>query len=283
VLVEGWTVDFEGPTKPTDHPKLQVHLALGNLSTRARKPWNHKQRSQAEPLGIAADPRWVWHEIGHVLLMACMGEPQFRFCHSPGDALAAIVNDPRSELAKDANWRGATFPWVFLPRRHDRCVTHGWSWGGALHYALSKVPESQAPRRKGYWTEQILSSSLFRLYRCVGGDSARNQLLEHRVHVRDAPSHYCVYLIMRAIQMLGPSTTVPALRPEQLVAALIDADATTIGWNVTLPAEWNPPNLHFERVGGCVHKVIRWAFEAQGMFTGSNSNAPGYPPPVDLY
>src|SRR5262249_22324495 len=48
VLVEGWTVDFEGPTKPTDHPKLQVHLALGNLSTRARKPWNHKQRSQAE-------------------------------------------------------------------------------------------------------------------------------------------------------------------------------------------------------------------------------------------
>src|SRR5262249_59022022 len=90
VLVEGWTVDFEGPTKPADHPKLQVHLALGNLSTRARKPWNHKQRSQAEPLGIAADPRWVWHEIGHVLLMACSGETQFRFCNGPSDALAAI-------------------------------------------------------------------------------------------------------------------------------------------------------------------------------------------------
>ena len=88
---------------------------------------------------------------------------------------------------------------------------------------------------------------------------------------------------MKAIQMLGPSTAVPALRPEQLVAALIDADTTTQVWNVTLPADWNPPSLQFHRIGGCVHKVIRWAFEAQGMYTGSNSNAPGYPPPVDIY
>ena len=189
VLVEGWRVDFEGPTQAGDHPKLQMHLGLANLSTRARKPWKGNERSQAEPLGIAADPRWIWHELGHVLLMACVGEPQFRFCHSPGDALAAIVADPRSELAKDANWRGATFPWVFLPRRHDRSVAQGWSWGGSLHYALSKVPESQAPRRKGYWTERdslfiaVPALSLHRRRHCaesIARVAAERSRLRHR-------------------------------------------------------------------------------------------------------
>jgi hypothetical protein len=34
-----------------------------------------------------------------------------------------------------------------------------------------------------------------------------------------------------------------------------------------------------------VHKVIRWAFEAQGMYSaaGTISNTPGLPPPVDIY
>ena len=119
-----------------------MHLALADLSTRARKPWDGMKRSPAEPLGIAADARWIWHEIGHVLLTTSVGELQFRFAHSPGDALAAIVSDPESELATDPNWRGSTFPWVFLPRRHDRCVAVGWSWGGTMHYALSQVPNS---------------------------------------------------------------------------------------------------------------------------------------------
>ncbi len=148
ILAEGFSVDFEGPTPPDKRPGLEMHLALGDLSTRGRKPWNGKERSPAEPLGIAADARWIWHEIGHVLLMASVGELQFRFAHSAGDALAAIVSDPRSALATDINWRGATFPWVFLPRRHDRCVCQGWSWGGGLHYALSqglRYPESEFP------------------------------------------------------------------------------------------------------------------------------------------
>ena len=171
VLPEGWSADYVGPTTLGDRPFLQMHLALGDLSTRARKPWNRTNRSPAEPLGIAADARWIWHEIGHVLLMCSVGELEFRFAHSAGDALAAIVSDPRSQLAADDVWRGLTFPWVFTPRRHDRCVSHGWSWGGLLHSALAEVPNSTPPRRKGYWTEQILSSSLFRLYRCIGGDT----------------------------------------------------------------------------------------------------------------
>ena len=172
VRVKGFPDNFEGPV-PGDKPPpiIEMHLALADLSTRARKPWDGKKRSPAEPLGIAADARWIWHEIGHVLLTTSVGELQFRFAHSPGDALAAIVSDPESELAKDPNWRGSTFPWVFLPRRHDRCVTNGWSWSGGLHYGLSQVQDSVGPRRKAYWSEQILSSSLFRLYRCIGGDT----------------------------------------------------------------------------------------------------------------
>ena len=291
VLPEGWPVDYVGPTKLGDRPILQLHLALGDLSTRARKPWDGKTRSPAEPLGIAADARWIWHEIGHVLLMCSVGELEFRFAHSAGDALAAIASDPQSQLAGDANWRGATFPWVFTPRRHDRCVSHGWSWGGSLHYAMSQVPDSTPPRRKGYWTEQILSSSLFRLYRAIGGDTkvvgTQNQPDQF---ARERASHYSVYLIMRGIQILPTSTTVLANEPDQLVSALIDADIGTMSWDVAWDVTFPPPpystkSFTFRRIGGCVHKVIRWAFEVQGLYSvaGTITNAPGLPPPVDVY
>jgi hypothetical protein len=281
VLVEGWPVDFKGPTKPGQRPGLQMHLAMAGLSTRARKPWSGKACSAAEPLGIAADARWIWHEIGHILLMASVGELQFRFAHSPGDALAAIASDPRSTLAQDANWRGATFPWVNTPRRHDRCVSHGWSWGGGLHYAASQVPMSQQPRRKAYWTEQILSSSLFRLYRSIGGDTTSAISREADAQARESASHYAIYLIMRALQILGPGGIVPAHKPDQFVSALIDADIGTGPWDVTFPETYQKKWM-FSRVGGCVHKVIRWAFEAQGLYRNF-VNTPGQAPPVDIY
>jgi hypothetical protein len=297
VRVKGFPDNFEGPV-----PRgaiIELHFALADLSTRARKPWDGKKRSPAEPLGIAADARWVWHEIGHVLLATSVGELQFRFAHSPGDALAAIVSDPESELATDQNWRGSTFPWVFLPRRHDRCVLQGWSWSGGLHYGLSQVEDSLGPRRKGYWSEQILSSSLFRLYRSIGGDTTIvrppvvGQPPGPDLHARRSASHYCVYLIMRGIQILGTSLVVPTNEPDQFVSALIDADihtaTTTPSWHVVFPPVFPPPPppppvsaITFDRIGGCVHKVIRWAFEAQGLYR-SFTNAPGYPPPVDVY
>jgi len=294
VLPEGWPVDYVGPTPLGDRPILQLHLALANLSTRARKPWDGTNRSQAEPLGIAADARWIWHEIGHVLLMCSVGELEFRFAHSAGDALAAIVSDPQSQLAGDRNWRGATFPWVFAPRRHDRCVSHGWSWGGSLHYAMSQVPDSTPPRRKGYWTEQILSSSLFRLYRAIGGDTkAVGTQNQPDQSARESASLYSVYLIMRGIQILPTSITVLANEPDQLVSALIDADISPIPWDVNIAVTFPPPpytasntkSFSFHRVGGCVHKVIRWAFEVQGLYAiaGTITNAPGLPPPVDIY
>ena len=281
VLPEGWPADAVGPTKPGTRPSITVHLALANLSHRSRKGWDRKKRSPAEPLGIAADPRWVWHEIGHVLLMASIGELEFRFAHSPGDALAAIVSDPESKLAVNAKARGRTFPWVFLPRRHDRCVSHGWSWSGSLHRALASVPSRASAHRKGYWSEQILSSSLFRLYRCLGGDTIDRDVTIDTI-ARQSASHYSVYLIIKAIQMLGPSRIVLAQDPDQFVSALIDADIGTSDWTITFPPKDGPT---FKKIGGCAHKVIRWAFESQGLYAapGNITNAPGLPPPVDIY
>lgn len=229
--------------------------------------------------------------------MCSVGELEFRFAHSAGDALAAIVCDPQSVLAGDDDWRGATFPWVFTPRRHDRCVICGWGWGGTLHYDMSVVPDATLPRRKGYWTEQILSSSLFRFYRSIGGDTfpvgppaAAGGPGET---TRQSASHYSVYLIMRAIQIMGTSLLVLANEPDQFVSALIDADIGTdnwtVNWTLLLDVLYQPPvpnvNFDFDRVGGCVWKVIRWAFEAQGLYgpDGTIANAPGLPPPVDVY
>jgi hypothetical protein len=283
VLPESWKVDFMGPTPAGTRPKLEVHLALANLSHRARKPWNQLDRSPAEPLGIAADPRWMWHEIGHVLLMAAVGELEFRFAHSPGDALAAIVADPQSELAQDPRWRGATFPWVFVPRRHDRCVAHGWSWGGSMHRPLSSLPDFDRLRRKGYVSEQILSSSLFRLYRCLGGDTTQGDGKTDPL-ARESASQYAVYLIIKAIGLLGSAGAVPANHADQFVSALIDADIGTQRWSIPVPG--NAGSTTVARTGGCAHKVIRWAFEAQGMYAADPdeiSNAPGLPPTVDVY
>ena len=271
VQPEGWPPGFAGPTNEGDHPALRIHLALGDLSRRAREPWNRVDRSPAEPLGIASDPRWLWHEIGHVLLMASVGELEFRFAHSAGDALAAIIADPTSEIPPA--WRGATFPWVFAPRRHDRCVHHGWSWSGSLRRSHASVPNADRVRRKGYWSEQILSSSLFRAYRCLGGDTIDPNSGDPDRAAREAASRYVVYLIMRGIELLGDARFAPANRAEDFVRALIEADT-------------GPPFTFPNRIGGCAHKVIRWAFEAQGMYpadAGVISNAPGRYDPVDIY
>jgi hypothetical protein len=283
VLATGWAVDFFGPTKPGERPTLELHFGLATLAVRERSPWNRVDRSPAEPFGIAGDSRWVWHEIGHVLLMAAVGELEFRFAHSPGDALAAIVADPGSALAGEGRKRGETFPFVTIPRRHDRCVLHGWSWGGSLHRALRLLPDNDRDRFKAYWSEQILSSSLFRLYLSIGGDTD-NAGLPARLD-RESASHYVVYLIIKAIGLLPPAWMKPTNHPEEFVAALIEADIGTQSWTPKV-LDGTGGRTQVLRVGGCVHKVIRWAFEAQGMFAADpqeDTNGPGLSPDVDIF
>jgi len=243
----------------------RVKLALGDLS------------DTYNPLGVAADPRWLWHEFCHVLLLAGTDALEFDFCHSAGDALAAIVTDPGSVLADESVYddaaRGITFPFVFQPlRRHDREVEDGWGWLGAF-YNPENYPNDLDPG--GYAVEQILSSTLFRIYRAIGGDAISGGTPHQQL--RSVAAFRAAYLIIRAIKSLGPAFAVPTARAGAFATALMEADVGTC-------------RLHydgFDYLGGALHKVIRWAFEQQGLFHPPTATWPynraGDPPPVDVY
>jgi hypothetical protein len=205
-------------------------------------------------VGIADDPRVVAHEFGHALLWNRVHSPNFGFAHSHGDSLAVILNDPASQ-APD---RFESFPWITLgtpgiSRRHDRSVAGGWAWGGVKDIG-------------GYSSEQILSTTHFRIYRSCGGDDTR-------LAVRQLASRYLVYLIVRATASLGPTPITPTPTPGLWATALMNADTGSANF------EGQP--------GGAYAKVIRWGFEKQGLYQPAGAPAPvtteGAPPAVDVY
>ncbi|MCW2541530.1 MAG: hypothetical protein JWN95_3255 [Frankiales bacterium] len=212
----------------------------------------------AHPIGLADDLRVVLHELGgHGVLYNHVHSANFGFAHSAGDSIAAILNDPGSQ-APD---RFLTFPWVgtVINRRHDRLPSSGWGWAGSIALAPFGAQDGG-----GYNNEQILSSSMFRIYRSLGGDST--DPTTQRFAARTT-----VYLILRAIATLTPSTN-PSTGAG-FETALETADA----------GDWVSENL----TGGAYRKVIRWAFEKQGMFqpagTATPNNNAGAPPAVDVY
>jgi hypothetical protein len=244
---------------------LEVRFALADTK---------RSVSRRQPLGLASDPRWSWHEYCHVLIAASTGALELPFSHSAGDALAGILSDPGSQLT--GRRRMATFPWVYLNRRHDRSVYDGWSWCGT-HHRPARFPADSSLRLKGYQSEQILSTSLFRLYRALGGDAV-DENGDPNPDARQAAADYAGYIIMRAIAWLGPISGAPIETPDQLVSALIDADIATSAATA---------GRLKRRVGGCAHKVVRWAFEAQGLYATTDPqavvDAPGEPPDVDVF
>jgi hypothetical protein len=186
-------------------------------------------------VGIANDWRIVLHELGgHGPLQNHVGLSFFRFAHSAGDSLAAILNAPGSR-AKDP---GLTFPWILgMPvRRHDRKVQDGWDWDGA---------RDLKDKGLGLLREQILSATHFRFYQSVGGcssDIAQNFFA----------AKLATYLILRAIKTLTPPTN-PRHASDWLCSLLV-ADAE----------DWYSEGLS----GGAYAKVIYWAFEKQNLFGG---------------
>ena len=198
------------------------------------------------PVSIAADLRVVLHEFSHELLWEHVSSPNFGFCHSAGDSLAVMLLDPDSNAPDRFN----TFPWISaIVRRHDRDVAAGWAWGGAND-------DTQ------YSSEQILSTTLFRLYRSTGGDSGN-------VDMRRLAARFAAYLTIKGIGMLAATTT----DPDVYATAMMDADTGT---------------TEFEGIaGGTMHKVIRWTFEKQGLYQPAGAPTPvaseGDPPDVDVY
>ena len=202
------------------------------------------------PLGLACDYRVTLHELGgHGVLYSHVNFQNFRFAHSSGDSFGAVLCDPESK-APD---RYQTFPWVYatINRRHDRPVTGGWAWGGASDTG-------------GYNSEQILCTTHFRIYRAIGGDSTE-------VPVRQFAARHLPYLILRSIGTLTPATN-----PSN-VLGFATAEMTASMGNWASEGE----------LGGYYWKVIRWAYEKQGLFQPPGAPVPvttvGAPPLVDVF
>ncbi|MCR6850376.1 hypothetical protein [Bacillus sp. IBL03825] len=198
-------------------------------------------------MGIACDQRVVWHEFGHTLLWDHVHSPNMKFVHSFGDTMGAILNDPISKVPD----RFLTFPFnQAIVRRHDRNV-ESWAWGG-----------NNDDRQ--YGSEQILSTTLFRIYRSIGGDANGQK-------EKEFASRYIMYLLLKGIVMLtrisNPRT------PEEFARTLISADVGT--------------NEFEGNKGGAVSKIIRWGFEKQGAYQPLGTERPittvGEPPKVDVY
>lgn len=245
----------------TSFPVPVDHRALGN-TVNAQAPGNATGTGLGElrfallqsgqPVGIATSNRVVWHEFGHGLLWDHVNSPNFGFAHSAGDSLAAILNDPGSNETD----RFDTFPWVQeatpIGRRHDRAVADGWAWFGPQYNTQ-------------YRGEQMLSTTLFRLYRSIGGDSTH-------IGTQTRAAQTVSYLIFKAIGLLTSTTRFP----EVFVFNMQNSDITTSDFK-GIP-------------GGALHKVIRWAFEKQGLFQdearpdqGNTVSSEGNPPDVDVY
>jgi len=223
----------------------------------------------ANPLGIADDYRVALHELaGHCTLWNHVKSPNYGFSHSSGDSVAAILNDPGSQ----ASDRFQSFPWMYqaVQRRHDRDPTTpttsggqtlDWGWGGNV--ALAPFGPLDGG---GYNNEQILSTTLFRAYRSLGGDSA-----DPTLNTQTFAAQYMTYLIIKNIAGLTPATD-----PGSASAYATDLITTDL-------ADWTSAG----QTGGANGKVIRWAFEKQGLYQPSGTPTPnlnvGPPPAVDVY
>jgi hypothetical protein len=248
---------FDGTTfpVPVDHRGFCDCVnacAPGNAAGNGSGGFHYGLVQAGQMVGIATSKRIVLHEFGHAVLWDHVDSPNLGFCHSVGDSLAAVLCDPRS-IAPD---RFATFPWLTLAnpgidRRHDRPVGGGWAWRGVNDDG-------------GYGSEQILSTSHFRLYLALGGASKR-------LCDREFASRYTAYLILYAVGLLTPATNSPT--PEDWTARLMQADRLTTSF------EGQP--------GHCIHKVARWAFEKQGAFPNPMAplpiTGPGQPPDIDVF
>ena len=273
-LVEEMGFNLAGYFDGTNFPVRVDHRVAfdGNpLSVNAQAPGNFLGNgsdgfrfamvAQNTSVGMAVEWRVILHEFGHTILWDHLNSPNFRFAHSPGDSLAAILNDPETRL--QGSDRFFTFPWTPIRRRHDRRPEDGWGWGGTFDDSFP-VGHPLSGDRAGYRREQILSSTLFRYYRAIGGDHTDPA-------IRRSAARYVTFLIFSAVSVL--TAVAPPSDAEDFADELMDADLAAGQFEVL--------------AGGATHKVVRWAFERQGLYqppgAPSPTVQPGAPPAVDVY
>ncbi|MCZ6662112.1 MAG: hypothetical protein O6951_04215 [Actinobacteria bacterium] len=195
------------------------------------------------------------HEFAHSCLQNSINDGVFSWCHGFGDALGVVLCDPGS-LAADRFVRSPFMTSGAGLRRHDRDVAAGFAWGG------TKDASGAQERR------QIMSTTMFRAYRSTGGDSVHGDPAV-QLDRRSFASRYMAFLMLGAVGSMNP-TTPPA--------SVVDFETALISFDKTNPDFEGHP-------GGAFHKVIRWAFEKQGLhkLAGDPADGEGAPPPVDVY
>ena len=254
-------VDHRGSYGTTDGIEINAHcVGTADGSGIARTTFMLADTGDTtNPMGIACDYRVVLHEFaGHGTLYNHVSKANLGFSHSAGDSVAVVLNDPGSQASDPFE----SFPWEYanVPRRHDRTPGGGWGYAGniALH------PFDSTLDYGGYNNEQILSSAHFRLYQSIGGGASD-------LPTKQFAARMVCYLILKAISTLTPTTN-PS-NATGWVAALQTADKI----------DWVSENI----TGGAYNKVIRWAFEQQGLFQSQGQATPnnlgGDPPAVDVY
>jgi len=212
-------------------------------------------RIEASNIGYSTMRAACAHEFAHACLQNNISDGVFSFCHGFGDGLGVILCDPDSQ----ATDRFARNPFMTIDagtRRHDRDPSVGWAWGGSLD------------TNSNFRTRQIMSSSLFRAYQCTGGDSEHGNPAVQLDRRRFA-SRYMSFLLIGAVGTL--TSVAPPTGAEDFETAIMDFDTT---------------NLDFEgHPGGAFHKVVRWAFEKQGLhkLPGDPADGEGAAPEVDVY
>lgn len=209
------------------------------------------------PVGYATDRAPVIHEFAHSCLQNNIADGVFSWCHGFGDALGVVMSDPGSQ-APDRFMRSPFMNSGAGLRRHDRDVAAGWAWGGA-----KDAPGAQERR-------QILSTTMFRAYRSTGGDDVHGNAATQLAR-RGFAARYMSYLMIGAVGTM--SSAAPPSSADDFATALIDFDQA---------------NADFEgHPGGAFHKVIRWAFEKQGLYQPAGAPTPvttaGAPPAIDVF
>ena len=125
--------------------------------------------------------------------------------------------------------------------------TGTWGWGQGMDRGTDGKLGS------GYFSEQILSTTMFRAYQSIGGDATS-------INRREFAARSMAFLMLQAIAQCNPTNN-PKL-PAEFLDKLLKADCT----------DWTSEGM----AGGAYRKVLEWAFEKQNL---KNSD----PPDVDVY
>jgi hypothetical protein len=115
-----------------------------------------------------------------------------------------------------------------------------WGWGAGMDQG-------------GYLSEEILSTTMFRVYRSIGGDSTS-------VNRREFAARCMARLMLRTVETLTPVSNPSS--PAAFLTSLIAADKD----------DWTSEGVF----GGAYGKVLTWAFAKQNLNNGA-------PPSVDVY